>query len=195
MERIDHRELKRKSEDIIAVYNPDDADFIVKWDGHLFTIPGANRDTGFGKGVRHLPRYLAFRYMKRKTDEILGRKSLEAVEAENKNRKKKGLPPMTPHTEQYNFQNAFAVNNRHLRKQIMTSLYKGLVSEYGRDLEPEQIAPKARDLRNDDEKLFDELTGFQMPMTTVEESEAAAIDEDVLAQAFEDAEPDTASIV
>ena len=191
---IDHRELERRSQDVILVKNPDSADFTIRWDGHLFTIPGNQRDLGDGKGQRRLPRYLAFRYMKKKTSDSFGNMMTKAVEAENAKRKKKGQEPLNLHSERPAFESRWKAQNSQAKENIFRSLFGGLVQEYGRDAIPDEPVRSNRDLSSAEEALFDELTGFTMPMTTAEEAGSGAIDEEVLAQAFEDDEPDTVTV-
>jgi hypothetical protein len=65
------RELYRRSLDSIRVYNPTDEDYFVEWDGHNHRVPGKNKDTGEGKGMRILPRYIAEKYCREMKNKLI----------------------------------------------------------------------------------------------------------------------------
>lgn len=73
------REMYRESLDSIRVFNPTDKDFTILWDGFKHTVPNKNKDTGFGKGQKVMPRYLAAKWCRDMKNKIIGDASEEKV--------------------------------------------------------------------------------------------------------------------
>jgi len=66
-----HAEQRRKSQDLIRVYNPTEEDYILIWDTERFIIPSKDHNKGWGNGMRVMQRYLAQKYTKEMVDKIL----------------------------------------------------------------------------------------------------------------------------
>jgi ABC-type Fe3+-citrate transport system substrate-binding protein len=166
---IDLREMARKAQDRLRVLNPTDEDYNVAWDGYLHSVP-AKREAIF-------PRYLANKYIQEMTDKILVKAQDDAVRLENEKRKELGKEEMEKWQEQHTFEDkyrfAHGVANPEARKQVMKSLYGGLVEEYGLNISV-QNATKSN-LSPSDEQLLDEIQSETLITTDV--SEKAPIEE------------------
>src|SRR5436853_6934564 len=89
------KEMARRSQDRILVYNPTDKDFTVYFDSIGFVIPNRNKDNGHGMGRAIVLRYIAENYRTKIIDLILGTRMDEAITVENKKRADRGEPEMT----------------------------------------------------------------------------------------------------
>lgn len=151
------RELERRSNDTIRVRNITNEDFIVRWGGYAFIVPGKDRDRGQGKGEAVLPRYIATNYVKHMADKILQQELLDAVKNENKRRLESGMAAMNKWEEEYVFSQPFNINNVDLRRKVIQQLWLGIEEEYGMDLQPDDLSSHKRDPRSPDEQILAEL--------------------------------------
>lgn len=177
------RELERKSNDRIRIYNPTDQDFTIYYGGSGFLVPSKNTDNGRGKGQSVVQRFIAVNYIKHMTDKILSKKTSEAVASENERRINSGMATMTVHTEQPEFELRYNINNPEARKEVIRQLWLGIEEEYGMDQPIIQPLEK-RDNRTVDEQLLDELDKPVKPQETkadkaVEEDWTKAVKEDL----------------
>ena len=170
---LDHRELARRANDLIAVFNPTTEDFVVLWDGYKNVIPNCNKDIGHGPGVRVVPRYIAENYVTKMTDQIILKKAKIAVESENKERvEKRKMKAMDAWEEQLVFERPLMVDNEDLRREILPTLWKGVVEQFGMD--DVVTAPEKVDFRPIDERLLEELDRpYQAPAQTLSAHEDA----------------------
>ncbi len=152
------RELERRSKDTIKVFNTTDKDFSFVYDRYRWTVPSRDKDSGFGKGTMHFPRYLAMHYLKVMTDDMLTSEMDEKTKAENERRMTSGNAQMNKWEEALTFQLSLQTNNPELRLKVMKSLWGSVVQEYGID-DIEMDAVAARDTRPLDEQLLDKLEG------------------------------------
>jgi len=130
------RELARRSNDRVQVYNPLDEDFVVVWDGFRHRVRGGENAV--------LARYIAEKFVKEIIDYMIGKDNLERVIKENANRVKSGQKEMDPQ-ERLTFD--WRTNNPDLRSKYLSKVYKGVIEEYGmEELAPETTARKAGDL-------------------------------------------------
>jgi hypothetical protein len=146
------KELERSSKDRIRVYNPTNEDFDVYNDGYRWTVPGKNKDSGFGAGQQVFPRYLAVSFVTKICDKIFYDKMDEAVKTENERRVKAGLARMTKWEEQMPFEIQFSTittENKEKRKQIMSMMWLGIEEEYGADMVKEQAAQPKQESDDD----------------------------------------------
>lgn len=148
---IDTRELERRSQDRLKVLNPTSSEQRVIWDGFVHRVPT--------QGEAVFPRYIAEKYLKEMTDKILLERQDDAVRGENEKRRDSGKEPMEKFGEQHTFEDKYrfaqGVSNPEARKQVMKSLYGGVVEEYGLDLRPETRVE--RDNRPLDAQLLEEI--------------------------------------
>src|SRR3972149_5669820 len=84
------QEMERRANDLLRVYNPTDADYIVKWDKRggtkLFRVPA--------KGEAVHIRYIAEKYVREMFEKIIMEKAMTAVLKENEARVAKGMAEM-----------------------------------------------------------------------------------------------------
>lgn len=147
------RELERRANDEIEVINPTLEDFVVDWEGQYFVIPNTNRDGGYGKGKRVVPRYIAEYYFKHMTDKLINLENDAKLAKEKEAFAKRG--EYFGVKEQ---QIALKTNDKELRRKHLKTLYGGVKREFGRDEIPEaMVKPQQRDSRSLDQQLLDEL--------------------------------------
>ena len=154
-EEIFHRELERRSFDVIRVKNPDNKDFFVDWDHRYHRVPA--------NGTADLPRYIAVHYIRNKSVDIVNKLAQKMHDEFITDRRKKGLPEYQDknieNNETYMTQQYPKTNDRELMTKIYSELWLGLVYEFGKDNPlPQQ---KATEYENDitplEEKILREL--------------------------------------
>lgn len=151
------RELERRSQDEIRVYNYTSEDFQVSWDRYLWTIPNKDRDTGSGKGQAILPRYVAENYVKHFTDKVLSIVKDKAIADEQERRKEKGQELLKVDSEdRLRYETQFRIDNPEKRRDIIKKIWLGIEREYGVDQIPDMAQPNLDD-RSLDQKLLAEL--------------------------------------
>lgn len=140
-----HIEMYKTSLDTVAVKNPDAEDYPVYNDrmgaNERWVIPGRDKDVGFGKGVQHVPRFIAKRYLNHKGIEMINQIIQEDWDArkgkyseDERSRKEEGL--------------ALRSSDPKLWDKVTPQLWVGIVARYGvddfaEDL-PEQATPENR---------------------------------------------------
>ena len=134
------RELERRSNDRVQVFNPTDKDFTVVWNNFNHRVPASENAI--------LPRYVAEKYVKEIVNHLINQENEERVVKENKHRVSSGQKEMDPQ-ERLVFD--LRTNNPELRKKYVTVVYKGIVEEYGKDLPipedtPQTVMPSDADL-------------------------------------------------
>jgi len=124
-----HREMARRSLDIIRVKNPDKEDFFVEWDHRFHRVPG--------NATADLPRYIATTYCRDKATDIINKMNQKLHDEFIEARRKKGLPEYTDknveNNETYMTQTFPKGNDRVLLTKIYGQLWVGLVTEFGKD--------------------------------------------------------------
>ena len=177
MDSLDHKERERRSNDLIAVFNPTMEDYAVVWNGYKHVVPNCNRNTGSGVGMKVLPRYIAEKYCTEMTDKLILNSAALAVAKENDERvNKRKLKKMDAWEEQLAFERPLMVDNADLRREILPTLWKGLVEHYGMEGTVDASAQKV-ETRLTDEQIFDELDTPYQPVeeaAPVSPTEAAA---------------------
>jgi len=127
-----HREMARRSLDIIRVKNPDTFDFYVEWDKRHWRVPA--NDTA------DLQRYLAVKYCRDKFVDIVNKLSKKMHDEAIKEREKQGLPSYrdkyTENWETYMTGSFPTTSDDALRSKIYQELWLGLVVEFGKDNPP-----------------------------------------------------------
>lgn len=179
-----HRELERRSLDIIRVKNPDNKDFFIEWDKRYWRVPA--------QGTLDVPRYIAIKYCKDKAVDTINHTADKLHETDIVNREKSGLPPFE---SKWHEQQATYVKSNYPRtndKSLLTKLYSeywvGLVYEYGKDNPMQtQSEPETLDMTPIELKIIKEMenrrvdvveqapvkeektfTGFQSPTAQAE---------------------------
>lgn len=129
------RELERKANDDILVYNPTDEDVYQTYDRRKHgPIPNRNKDVGFGKGKTVLPRPIAESYIKDMYYKILFAEQDKAIADEQDRRAEAGIKLMERGDDQNAYINKLGLNETPERKKhIVTKLYGGIYKEFGRD--------------------------------------------------------------
>lgn len=155
------REMARKANDRIKVFNDTNEDYVVTWDKYPHRVPA--------NGEAILPRYIAKKYVTEMTDKKLNYISDENVRMENARRIKKGMAVMNKHEEQPVFEAKFAINQPQLRKPIIASLWGGVVEEFGIDQLPKEEGVRPQDTRPLDDQLLDEIETIKAPVVITEE--------------------------
>jgi len=145
-----HRELARRSQDTIRVFNPESDDYVVDWDGYKHRIPS--------KGSADVPRYIAEKYCRDMTTLIINKMG-DAQGAEMlKVRQDKGMPEFgDKYVENREIWDKVPkTNDDKLIKDLYPKLWIGLVNEFGVDY-VDQKAETHVDDRNQEEKMLQEL--------------------------------------
>lgn len=139
------RELERRSQDILVVYNPTQNDFEVVWDQYVNVVT-AKKET-------NLPRYIAEKYIKEMTDALIGDENIHRVNIENDKRLKFGQKALDPQEREiFDLRS----DNAELRKKYIGQLYRGVSREYGKDVY-ETPKMKAQKLVKTDADLMAEV--------------------------------------
>ena len=117
------RELARRSNDRIKVFNPDTKNFTLIFDGFLHVFPT--------KKEKIVPRYIWDRFKIKMTDHLINKENDIYVEEENERRIKSGQKIMD-HQERELFD--LRTDDPKLVEKYLPQLYLGLVEEYGGDV-------------------------------------------------------------
>lgn len=153
-----HRQMESEARDIIAVKNPLPYDYKLIFDRRLYIIPASTKDIGRGPGVEHLQRFLAVKFTREATNEVLLQKGLDLVKAENARRAEGGHPALNKWEEQQTIESQVNINNPAQRQPIMDGIWLGLVQKAPEDLLLAQEQEKNENQgRTPDEQIFDAL--------------------------------------
>ena len=128
-EELFHRELERRSLDIIRVKNPDIIDFFCEWDKRYWRVPA--------EGTLDVPRYIAIKYCKDKAVDTINKVNDKMHAQDMEERAKKGLTAFESkwHEEQATYAQPRypKTNDRELLSKLYSEYWVGLVYEYGKD--------------------------------------------------------------
>ena len=130
------REARLRSLDTIAVKNNTSEDFIF-WHDKLgperrrLLVPKAQKDIGFGKGINHLPRFLAERYT---TDMIVG--IINKISEDDWNKKKTQYRTRDEMLQHMPIEQ-IRTNDQKLWAENFPKIWLGVVTKYGGDEIPE----------------------------------------------------------
>lgn len=115
------RELERRSQDTIIVYNPTRETRKVVWNRFIHVVKPQEEAV--------LPRYIAEKYVREMVDFLILDKNAERVTIENERRIKAGMKVMdAQEREVFDWR----TNNSELRKQYVPMVYRGVAEEYGK---------------------------------------------------------------
>jgi hypothetical protein len=153
-EELFHRELERRSLDIIRVKNPDTKEFFIEWDKRFWRVPAG--------GTLDVPRYIAIKYCKDKAVETINHLNDKMHEADIEDREKKGLPPFESkwHEQQATYvkSNYPKTGDRTLLTKLYSEYWVGLVYEYGKDSPVQsQSEPESLDMTPIEIKIIKEM--------------------------------------
>jgi hypothetical protein len=136
-EELFHRELERRSLDIIRVKNPDNQDFLIEWDKRYWRVKA--------QGTLDVPRYIAIKYCKDKAVDTINKVNEKMHNKDMEERTAKGLPAFESkwHEEQATYAQPRypKTNDRELLSKLYSEYWLGLVYEYGKD-SPMQSQPQ-----------------------------------------------------
>lgn len=164
-----HKEMERRKNDVLRVYNPTDQDYLVVYD----RANGAKRFRVPAKGEASLVRYIAGRYIKQMFEKIVTEKQDAAVLKENERRAERGADAMNRHKEQLAFEsNALNQIIKEDAQKLVATLYVGLESEFGIDdfVEEAEQLPEA-----DNRPVFDRI--FESVQKQKESAPAKVVDD------------------
>ena len=153
-----HRELYRRSLDSIRVYNPLDKDFTILWDKFKHTVPNRNKDTGYGKGMKVVPRYIAQKYAKEIKNHIVNNMAEDKVKElmEKASDDLKIKYESDPYERQKLYEMSPKTDNPELIKKIYAQVILGVEEEYGLSVEEKQVDSDGEiDPRPVEEQIFD----------------------------------------
>ena len=132
-----HNEQRRRSQDLIRVYNPTEQDYVLMWENERFIVPSKDNDKGWGKGMRVMQRYLAQKY----TREIVDKMLIDGQDKALEERKVKlaGQGNEYP-TFNANMQmSGLRTDSPSLREPIEDQVWLGIEEEFGVDREYVEI--------------------------------------------------------
>jgi hypothetical protein len=146
------KELERRSNDQLLVYNPDDQDFKFMYGGQWWLVPSCTRDIGYGPGQNVLVRYIAIHYMSKKSDELITNESEKIVA-----KRRKVYTGNDWAGEEMRV--ALRTSDINLRKKWMTILYKGIYRKFGMEelVQPEPENTPQNTYRPVDYDILDQL--------------------------------------
>lgn len=141
------KELARRKNDTLRVYNPLPKAYWVAWGLHdqiepggWFKIPGKTDDIGFGPGLSNQPRYLATKFFKEAALLILQSQQRHAIDTENHRRISNGfakLKRQVDEDEESNFlMSEGLIINQEKYLQLLPKVILGIVHEWGLDVKP-----------------------------------------------------------
>ena len=147
------REMYRKSQDEIKIYNPTSKDFVIQYDMRYWVVPNNNKDVGYGKGMLVVPRYLANHYFKHMIDALINR--------DDANSRRRGKKQYTGNNwkDQEEIKWSIKTSDENLRKKYLKILWKGVHRRFGLNEVPDEVAkqPARTDTRSLDEQLLEEM--------------------------------------
>lgn len=120
------RELERRSNDSVKVFNPTLEEFRFKYNNYEWHVPSKAVDEGFGMGCMIAPRYIASHYIKKMCDFLINRESEKMVSSA---KKKYSGNDWAREEERI----ALRTNNPLLIEKYARILWKGKVRDYGLD--------------------------------------------------------------
>lgn len=149
-----HREMRRRSNDVIRVSNPTNEDFVVQWDYNYHRIPA--------NSTADVPRYIATKYCRDMKDKIINDQNQKKHDEELKERRKSGFPDFKnkyeENQETYERQDYVRTNNYTVSAEIYDKLWVGVVYEFGKDLPPRKDPRSGEvDITPDEIKILQNL--------------------------------------
>lgn len=147
------KEMERKSQDIIKVFNPQSKDHTFMYDARHWVVPAKDKDLGYGKGCLDTPRYIANHYIKHTIDRMINDENEKRLKPFREESEKKG--EFWPEKEE---RMATKSNNPEARSKYLKILWKGVVREFAITEAPLDVAkPLKKDDRPLDEQLIEDM--------------------------------------
>ena len=163
------REMYRKSNDKIRVYNPTDKDYILIWDKFKHLVPNRNKDIGYGKGMKVFERFLAEKYAREIKNQMINEMADKRLrELEDKLIKAGNSDPLVNANLQLERGN-YKTDNPELTKKIFSQVWLGVEEEYGLIAEEKTVENDGTlDTRTMEEQLLDTMDKRYTPTITEE---------------------------
>ena len=138
------REITARSLDIIAVQNPTKEDYIMWYDRYgpsarKYIVPKKQKDIGHGKGVNHLPRFMAKRYARAMIIKLITEIADKQWVEDSKQYRTRD--EKLQHAELV----AIRTNDATLWKELTPKVWLGLVEKYDGDKIPDPPEPMIPD--------------------------------------------------
>jgi hypothetical protein len=153
-----HNEQRRKSQDLIRVFNPSELDYTLIWDEggaqSKFVIPNFNKDMGWGNGMRVMQRYLARKYTNEMVTKIINDRQDRALNDIKKKLAKQGASniPFNANNELLSTQ-GIKTDDLTVRQQIEDQVWLGIEEEFGMDRETVPVQPVRTGMEDPFERL------------------------------------------
>lgn len=155
-----HTEQRRKSQDMIRVFNPTNEDYTLVWDeggaSARFVVPQQHKDIGWGPGMRVMQRYLARKFTKEIVDKMI------LTQQDNKLRQiKEKLEKQGSADIEYNANmqlmstQGMRSDSPDVRQPLEDMVWLGIEEEFGVDVETTPITEKKPELMPDPYARFD----------------------------------------
>lgn len=123
-----HLQMYNESLTTCGVYNPGEKDYIVYDDrmvsNEKWIIPNMNRDIGHGKGIQHVPRFIANRFINHKGIELIN-----VLIQKDWDKRKLEFPSGERGVANQN--SALRTDDPNLWDQVTPILWRGVVERYG----------------------------------------------------------------
>lgn len=147
------RELRRRSLDVLAIFNPLTTPFQTIWEGFIHSVSPQTESL--------FPRYIAEKWMREFSIYMINEDERIAVAKENEIRKKKGFAALNDGNgteERSDFARGLGLttDNEELVMKYYKMVYRGVSKEHGLDM-PDPQAPKKADKSPLHEKLLKQL--------------------------------------
>lgn len=133
-----HKEMKRRSQDLIRVYNPTEQDYVLVWEDQKFIVPSKTHDKGWGMGMRVMQRYLAQKYTKEIVDKMLMEKMDKLIEERKETFRARGNEDPT-YNANIQLQYTTRTDDQKLREPLEDEVWMGIEEEFGVDSESVEI--------------------------------------------------------
>jgi hypothetical protein len=162
------REMYRKSQDLIRVYNPTSEDYTLDWDKFKHIVPHKDKDMGWGKGQRVMYRYLAEKYVREIKNKLINEMADGSVQ-----KMLEGMAEVSrtefladPYMKQKLYDKAPRTDNTELIRKIYKICWLGVEEEFGLIDTPEVEGDGVVDRRPIEEQILDEM---ERPAKKIEE--------------------------
>jgi len=157
-ESLWHREMARKANDIIRVFNPTDKDFVVNWEGNKFRVSA--------KSTAEFPRYIALAYRRDMVVQLINELSEKKRAEWEQKRKKEGAAPINDYEKNMLlFPSEPRTDNEDLVRAFSKEIWLGTVKQFGLDEVAPQMQGNGVDLRTLEDKVLEELDDLRAAPT------------------------------
>ena len=153
-----HNEQRRKSQDLIRVYNFLDEDYVLVWDEGgaqaKFIVPNRSKDMGWGKGMRVMQRYLARKYVNEMVTKVINmRQDMKLTDLKKKLQKQGATNiPFNANQELLSTEGV-RTDDKKIREELEDQLWLGIEEEFGMDRTVIQQAPIKTGMEDTFERL------------------------------------------